>query len=44
MDLVRDQHVAAARRGADLGFDLLELHFAHGYLLSSFLSPLCNRP
>ncbi len=43
MDLVRDQHVAAAERGADLGFDLLELHFAHGYLMSSFLSPLCNR-
>jgi anthraniloyl-CoA monooxygenase len=43
MDLVRDQHVAAARRGVDLGFDLLELHFAHGYLMSSFLSPLCNR-
>jgi anthraniloyl-CoA monooxygenase len=43
MDLVRDQHVAAARRGVELGFDLLELHFAHGYLMSSFLSPLCNR-
>ena len=42
MDLVIDQHVAAARRGAELGFDLLELHFAHGYLMSSFLSPLCN--
>ena len=35
--------VAAARRGAQAGFDLLELHCAHGYLLSSFLSPLANR-
>jgi anthraniloyl-CoA monooxygenase len=31
------------RRGAAAGFDLLELHCAHGYLLSSFLSPLTNR-
>jgi len=43
MDLVRDQHVAAARRGAEAGFDLLELHYAHGYLLSSFLTPLANQ-
>ncbi|MGP2439926.1 bifunctional salicylyl-CoA 5-hydroxylase/oxidoreductase [Streptomyces sp. JW3] len=34
--------VAAARRGAEAGFDLLELHCAHGYLLSSFLSPAAN--
>jgi anthraniloyl-CoA monooxygenase len=43
MDLVRDQHVAAAKRGDDAGFDWLELHYAHGYLLSSFLSPLTNQ-
>ena len=39
---VRDQFVAAAERGARAGFDLLELHCAHGYLLSSFISPLTN--
>ena len=42
MDRVRDDHVAAARRAAEAGFDILELHCAHGYLLSSFLSPLTN--
>lgn len=43
MDAIRDEFVAAARRGADAGFDLLELHCAHGYLLSSFLSPISNQ-
>jgi anthraniloyl-CoA monooxygenase len=33
----------AARLGAEAGFDMLELHMAHGYLLASFLSPLTNR-
>ncbi|TCZ58696.1 bifunctional salicylyl-CoA 5-hydroxylase/oxidoreductase [Roseicella aquatilis] len=42
MDRVRDAFVAAARRGARAGFDMLELHCAHGYLLASFLSPLTN--
>ena len=40
---VRDEFVAAARAAADGGLRLLELHMAHGYLLSSFLSPLTNR-
>jgi anthraniloyl-CoA monooxygenase len=43
MDEVIAQHVAAVRRGAGAGFDVLELHFAHGYLASSFLSPLSNK-
>jgi anthraniloyl-CoA monooxygenase len=37
------QFIAAAEAGARAGFDALELHCAHGYLLSSFLSPLSNR-
>ncbi|MFK0159011.1 bifunctional salicylyl-CoA 5-hydroxylase/oxidoreductase [Streptomyces sp. NPDC090493] len=42
LDRIRAEFTAAARRGADAGFDLLELHCAHGYLLSSFLSPVAN--
>jgi 2,4-dienoyl-CoA reductase-like NADH-dependent reductase (Old Yellow Enzyme family) len=35
--------VQAVRRAAAIGVDLIELHFAHGYLINSFLSPLINR-
>lgn len=42
MNAVRDCFVAAAERGERCGFDMLELHCAHGYLLASFISPLTN--
>jgi anthraniloyl-CoA monooxygenase len=43
MDRVRDEFVSATRRGIDAGFDMCELHCAHGYLLSSFLTPVSNQ-
>ena len=43
MDRVRDDFVRATRCAAEAGFDWLELHCAHGYLLSSFISPLTNQ-
>ncbi|HUX74626.1 MAG TPA: bifunctional salicylyl-CoA 5-hydroxylase/oxidoreductase [Steroidobacteraceae bacterium] len=43
MDKVRDDFARAAQFGLQAGFDMLELHMAHGYLLASFLSPLTNR-
>ncbi|SMC47377.1 bifunctional salicylyl-CoA 5-hydroxylase/oxidoreductase [Rhizobium sp. RU36D] len=43
MDRVKADFVAATERAAKAGVDWLELHVAHGYLLSSFLSPLTNR-
>ncbi len=43
MDAVRDDFIRAAEMAEQAGFDMLEIHFAHGYLLSSFLSPLTNR-
>ena len=43
MDMVRDQFVAAVKMGIECGFDMVELHAAHGYLLSGFLTPLQNK-
>ena len=43
MDAVRDQFVSAAKMAIGCGFDMLEIHMAHGYLLASFISPVTNR-
>ena len=43
MDRVRDDFVRSTHLAAEAGFDWLELHCAHGYLLSSFISPLTNQ-
>jgi anthraniloyl-CoA monooxygenase len=43
MDTVKADFVRSARYAAEAGFDWLELHCAHGYLLSSFISPLTNQ-
>ena len=42
MDRIKAEFIAAAVRGDACGFDMLELHCAHGYLLASFISPLTN--
>ncbi|PXX46665.1 bifunctional salicylyl-CoA 5-hydroxylase/oxidoreductase [Undibacterium pigrum] len=43
MQRIKDDFVQATRAAAEAGFDWLELHCAHGYLLSSFISPLTNQ-
>ena len=43
MDTVRDEFVRAAQMAERAGFDMLELHYAHGYLMSAFITPLTNR-
>lgn len=43
MDKVRNDYVAAARRADAAGFDMLELHCGHGYLMSAFITPVLNK-
>ena len=43
MDQVKADFFAATRRAEGAGFDMLEFHAAHGYLMSSFISPLTNQ-
>lgn len=43
MARVQDAFVAAARRALNIGFDSIELHMAHGYLMHGFMSPISNR-
>jgi len=43
MEQVREEFVEAAKMAARAGFDLLELHCAHGYLLSAFITPITNQ-
>ncbi len=42
MDRIRADFVRATRRALEAGFDMVELHCAHGYLLSSFITPISN--
>lgn len=43
MDCIRDEFVRSTEMAARIGFDWLELHYAHGYLMSSFITPLTNK-
>lgn len=43
LDRIREKFRISTRRALDMGFDLIEVHFSHGYLLHSFLSPYSNR-
>ena len=43
MDKIREEFVRSAEMAARIGFDWLELHYAHGYLMSSFITPLTNK-
>jgi anthraniloyl-CoA monooxygenase len=43
MDKIKAEFIDAVKMGEDAGFDMVELHCAHGYLLSSFITPITNK-
>ncbi|MBU2868399.1 bifunctional salicylyl-CoA 5-hydroxylase/oxidoreductase [Pacificibacter marinus] len=43
MDMVKDQFIASVKAADKAGFDMIEMHAAHGYLLASFISPVTNK-
>jgi 2,4-dienoyl-CoA reductase-like NADH-dependent reductase (Old Yellow Enzyme family) len=43
LEIIREQFISAARRARVAGFQVIEVHLAHGYLLHEFLSPFSNR-
>ncbi len=43
LERIREKFRISTKRALDMGFDLIEIHFAHGYLLHSFLSPYSNQ-
>lgn len=43
IEKLKNDFISAAKRAVEAGFDVIEMHFAHGYLVNQFLSPLSNK-